>query len=150
MTRIIIKTGERIEIRDLWRLVLRFVFNEGSCGMTVQSQIESNILNWNEFVSKFKAAKLNRFGTTESDSQPVGKKGSYIDEVECQIQAMAYLLVRNEKGELESKKDTYRRHAIDYRDCAEWSWAFPERQKNYKRGQDALERNMRDRPEDYK
>ena len=67
MTRIIIKTGERMEIRDLWRLVLRFVFAEGTCGMTVQSQIESNICNWSEFVSKFKAAKLNRFGKTESD-----------------------------------------------------------------------------------
>lgn len=147
MTRIIIKTGERMEIRDLWRLVLRFVFAEGTCGMTVQSQIESNILNWNEFVSKFKAAKLNRFGKTESDDAPIGKKGSYIDEVECQIQAMAYLLVRNEKGELESKKDTYKRHKIDYRDTAEWSFAFPERKKDYKGAMRALEQNRKDHPE---
>ena len=152
MTRIIIKTGERMEILDLWRLVLRFVFAEGTCDMTVQGKIESSIVNWSDFVAKSKKAKLDRFGSTETDSAPVGKKGTWIDEVETQIQAMAYLLVKNEKGELESKKDTYKRHNINYQDTVEWGWAFPERMKykNYKGAQRALEQNMKDRPEYYK
>jgi hypothetical protein len=141
-----------MEIKDLWRLVLRFVFAEGTCGMSTQSQIEQNLLNWKEFVDRAKAAKIDKFGTTETDSEPVGKKGTYIDEVETQIQAMAYLLVCNEKGELESKKDTYKRHQIDFRDTAEWGWAYPERwkHKNYKGAQRALEQNMKDNPELYR
>jgi hypothetical protein len=120
--------------------------------MTDQSRIESSLTNWKEFVDKAKAAKINRFGKTESDDAPVGKKGTYIDEVETQIQAMAYLLVQNEKGELESKKDTYKRHNINYQDTREWGWAFPEREKykNYKGAQRALEQNKKDFPELYK
>jgi hypothetical protein len=107
-------------------------------------------MNWKEFVDKYKAQKFKRFGETETDAAPLGKKGTYIDEVENQIQAMSYLLVKNENGDLESKKDTYRKHQIDFRDTQEWGWAFPERQKNYARGLRALEENKRDRPEDYK
>ena len=152
MTRIIIRTGERMEIRDLWRLVLRFVFARSVCDYGTKSTIENHLCNWSEFVNKAKTAKIDRFGVTESDSAPVGKKGNYIDEVECQIQAMSYLLVQDEKGDLESKKDTYKRHQIDYRKTREWGWAFPEfeKQKDYKGAQRALEQNMKDNPEDYK
>jgi hypothetical protein len=109
------------------------------------------LTNWSEFVTKSKIAKLDKFGETESDLAPLGKKGTWIDEVELQIQAMAYLLVKNEKGELDSKKDTYKRHNINYQDTREWGWAFPERNKfkDYKGAQRALEQNMRENPELY-
>jgi hypothetical protein len=106
-------------------------------------------MNWKEFVDKYKAQKFKRFGETETDAAPLGKKGTYIDEVENQIQAMSYLLVKNENGDLESKKDTYRNHKIDFRRTQEWGWAFPEIKKDYDGAQRALEQNMKDRPQDY-
>ena len=149
MTRIIVRTGERIEIRDLWRMVLKFVFAEWTCDYGTRQKIENYILNWYEFIEKYEIAKANNFGVTESDANPVGMKGNYIDETKYQIQKMAQLLRDNERGDLECRKETYRRHGIDYRKTLLYGFAFPEMYKDYEGAQRALEQNKKERPEDY-
>jgi hypothetical protein len=135
----------------LWRAVWRFVFDEKTCPFNHRSEIEREIIKWNDIVQYQKRIRHEKYGPTESDKEPVGKKGNIIDELEYQVGMMCKILVENEEGNWEYHKDTLRVHRIDYKKsihCNEW---FPEVQDKdrFKRGQANLKKAKEQNPEDY-
>jgi len=148
---IFIRTKERMPILALWRLVLKFIFDLRNCEYGTQNKIENNIENWYNWVQLQKNKIEGKYGFSSFSKAEVGKKGTEVDEVEYQIQYMSKYLVMNEKGELDSKKETYKRHNIDYRKTREFGWAFMELRdpKDYYKAAEALKKCMRENPEDY-
>ena len=144
--------AKRIPVYFLWRAIWRWVFDEFRCPYSHRSEIEKEILAWNNIITEQKRIRLEKFGPQWQTTAPVGEKGNHIDELEYQIGMMCKVLVENEAGGWEYHKDTLRVHGIDYRQsihCNQW---FPECQdpKRFERGQAHLKQAMIDHPEDYR
>jgi len=141
----------RMPIHYLWRAVWRFIFDEYSCGLNHQSEMQNEILKWNQVVQYQKKIRVESFGPNANGTEQVGKNGNIIDEIEYNIMAMSSFLVKNEFGGFDRTKELLRIHKIDYKRytlCREW---FPESQDKdgVKKGQEALKKNMEEFPEYY-
>lgn len=133
----------------LWRAVWRWVFDEFKCPLGFRKDIESEILKWNKIITFQKRLRKDKYGPTESDSNPVGQKGNVIDELEHQIGMMCKTLVDNEEGLWDYHKDTLRIHNIDYRKSIHCKFWFPEIPTDYAKGQANLEAAKKENPQDY-
>jgi len=142
---------DRMPLPLLWRAVWRFIFDEFSCGLNHQIEMQKEILKWHQVVQYQKKIRTESFGPGAVGLNEVGKNGNIIDEIEYNIMAMSHFLVKNEHGGFDRTKDLLRIHKIDYKRftlCKEW---FPECQDKdgEKKGQEALKANMEQFPEQY-
>ena len=112
-------------INNLWRLVLKKIYTPDKLKTGDEYCIENGIERWYTIVKKHNVKLADAFGDVAFE-QAVGRRGSIIDEIEYQLQLMCALLVKDEKGLLEEKKETYKRHNIDYRKVLEYRNIFPE------------------------
>lgn len=145
-----INTKGLIPIRDLWRLVLKFIFDQKHCAEGTKYVIENNIEKYYNIVREHKKKLVDIFGNEIVNETQIGKKGNEYDEIEYQIMAMSKYLVMDEKGELDYKKELYREHGIDYRKTKEFGFAFPECRPDKKRlaqAQEYLRKNNEDNKE---
>ena len=135
----------------LWRAIWRWVFDEISCPFNHRSEIEKEIIKWNQIVQYQKKIRSEQYGQTESDVLAVGTKGNLIDELEYQIGMMCKTLVENEEGLWNNSKDTLRIHKIDYKQSIHCNQYFPEfkNKDGKKKAEEALKQNMLDHPEYY-
>ncbi len=83
----------------LWRAVWRFVFDENGCPPHHRSEVEKEIMKWNNIVQYQKKIRYEKFGPNWQNSNPVGQKGNPIDEIEFQVGMMCKTLVEKESGE---------------------------------------------------
>jgi hypothetical protein len=135
-----------MSINKLWRLILRMIYDPKHSGESDLWLVESNIQLWADIVQQHNVKLQDAFGD-EAFKESVGRRGSICDEIEYQLIAMSKLLVDDEKGLLEEKKETYRRHKIDYRKVLEYRNIFPEMwptKKDLARAQSFKEKNDRD------
>ena len=101
-------------INQMWRLILRRIFDEKHASPNDQFLIENNIEKWMNIVGEHNGKLHDAFGDLAFQAA-VGRRGSLIDEIEFQLIEMSKMLVADEKGDLEEKKATFRNHGIDYR-----------------------------------
>jgi hypothetical protein len=135
-----------ITINKLWRLVLRRIYDYNHAGESDKWIIEQNIQKWYEIVHQHNVKLQDAFGDV-AFQEAVGRRGSITDEVEYQLEQMCSLLVKDEKGLLEDKKETYKRHDIDYRKVLEYRNIFPEMwptKKDLARAKSFKEKNDKD------
>lgn len=147
-----INSSDRMPLIDLWRLIFKFIFDKNNCGLTTKQTIETHLIKWNDLVKYQKKILTEKFGPGFDGYQPVGKKGSPLDEIEYQIGLMCSWVVREEKGEFKSKVETFKRNSIDYRLAEPMCKVFPEcaKNRNFSRGRAALKHAMKVNPQDYK
>jgi hypothetical protein len=112
-------------INNLWRLVLKKVFAPDSLKSGEAYLMENAIEKWYQIVKMHNVKLADAFGDI-AFKEAVGRRGSVTDEIEYQLELMCKLLVDDEKGLLEDKKETYKRHSIDYRKVLEYRNIFPE------------------------
>lgn len=146
-----INSKDRMHLIDLWRLIFKFTFEKKACSYTAKQTIETNILKWNDLIRTQKRIIADKFGL-EADFVPVGQKGSILDEIEFQVGNMCAWVVKEEKGEFQHLVDTYGRNKIDYRLAQPMAKVFPEcaKLRDFKGARAALDKAMKDNPEDYK
>lgn len=146
-----VNSPDRMSLLDLWRLVFKYTFDKDNCGFTTKQTIETNLLKWNDLIKYQKRIMTESLGPGFDGYAPIGKKGSLIDEMEYQVGLMCSWLVREEKGELQNKVDTVKRHKLDYRLIEPCSKVFPECNKirNFKGALASLKQAMKDNPSDY-
>src|SRR5258708_38329310 len=108
MSLIQIKSNERMPLVDLWRLIFKFTFDKNNCAYSTKKNIEDNIIKWNDLVIFQKRILTEQFGPGFDGYQPIGQKGSVLDEIEYQIGSMSSWVVREEKGEFQAKVDSYK------------------------------------------
>lgn len=147
-----INSKDRMPLFDLWRLIFRFTFDKKSCAFTAKQTIENHLLKWNDLIRFQKKIMTDKFGPGYDGYVAIGKKGSILDEIEYQVGLMCSWVVREEKGEFQSKVEAFKRASIDYRLAEPACKVFPECNglRNYARGREALIRAMKVNPEDYK
>ena len=150
--------ADRMPLFNLWRAVWRYVYDKKNCPLLFYKELEKEILKWNAIVQYQKKIKFERFGKQEGDNKPVGLKGDFVDEIEFQIGRMCQVLRWDETNEWHGEdtarpfsKYTVERHKLDYHKLPMCVMFFPEFQdkEGYKRGQEALEQNKKDNPQDY-
>ena len=112
-------------INNLWRLVLKKIYTPDKLKTGDEYVIENAIEKWYEIVKLHNKKLGDAFGDVAFE-QAVGRRGSICDEIEYQLQLICSLLVKDEKGLLEEKKETFKRHKIDYRKVLEYRNIFPE------------------------
>ena len=140
---------ELMSINNIWRLILRRIFNPKKAGESDLYLIEHNIEKWKAVCDGHNSKVYDAFGD-KAFEQAVGRRGSIIDEIEYQLQEMCKMLVNDEKGLLESKKETYRVHHIDYRKV--YPNIFPEcipTPAEKAQAQGYLKRAMKEHPDEY-
>ena len=142
---------DRMPIWYLWRAVWRFIFDEYSCGVNHQMEMQSEILKWKAVVDYQKKIRIEKYGAEAGFSLECGKNGNIIDEIEYNIMAMSNFLVKNEFGGFDRTKDLLRIHKIDYKRYVLCKDFFPEcaDKDGEKKGQEALKANMAEFPELY-
>ena len=139
----------RMSINNMWRLVLKWVFNRDACGESDLFIINSNIEKWYKVVKEYNVKLEDAFGDA-AFQEAVGRRGSVCDEIEYQLIEMSKMLVADEDGKLDYKKETFRNHKIDYRKC--YLSVFPEMaptKKDKARAQSFLEINKKENPDVY-
>ena len=118
-------SNDLMTINALWRIILRWVYDNDHAKEGDLYVINSNIEKWYNIVKMHNVKLADAFGDVAFE-QAVGRRGSVTDEIEYQLVKMSQMLVADEEGKLESKKDTYRTHKIDYRKVLEYRNVFPE------------------------
>lgn len=139
-----------MDLRQLARMVIVHMFDDNcpsSYLHTINQQFEKWIIHLNAVDQLRKAT----WGISLSDSMPLGKKGTWEDEMRFQLGIMAEWMVKNEKGEYEDKKKLWSDHKVDFRHTAEFGFLFPEvyRASDFENGMKALKDHMKTNPEDY-
>lgn len=142
---------ERMPLQDLWRLIFKFTFDKKSCAYTTKTTIETHLLKWNGLVKYQKQILTAKLGAGFDGYAPIGRKGSWLDEAEYQLGLMCSWVVKEERGEFIGKVATFARAKIDYRLAEPMCKVFPEcaKLRDFKSGRDALNKAMKDHPEDY-
>jgi hypothetical protein len=112
-------------INNLWRLVLKKVFDPDHLKPGDEYCIEHGIEKWYEIVKQHNVKLMDAIGDI-AFKEAIGRRGSITDEIEYQLVLMCKMLVDDEKGLLDSKKETFRLHKIDYRKVLEYRQIFPE------------------------
>jgi len=133
----------------IWRGIWKWIFDERNCSFDHRKILEEEILKWNKIITFQKRLRKDKYGPTESDSNPTGQKGNVIDELAYQVGMMCKTLVDNEEGLWDYHKDTLRIHNIDYRKSIHCKFWFPEIPTDYAKGQAALKKAQEDNPQDY-
>lgn len=148
---ILSKSKDRMPLHDLARLILKFIFDRKSCSLGTQSTIETNILNWYKIVQIQKRITAEKYGLTSTDFQPVGTKGSLIDEIEFFLQTISFWLVQDEKGGYDKLKGLWKQHKIDYRKTQRFGWLYPEQytKEGFDKAREHLRKAMEQNPDDY-
>lgn len=148
MTLIIVRNKKVLTIAHLWRSVLKYIFDEKNMSSADIREMQESIVNWksaidieNEKMHQAQLADIRRFGKPLVDSHQYS-------EQEFQLQAMGKMLVENEQGLMDKRKEFMKRHGVDYRKY----YRLPEAYKpeDFIRAQKDLEQTMKDNPEDYK
>lgn len=142
----------RIPIKYLWQLIFTYTFDKKSTGHMTKQTISKQLCKWNGFIEINKARELEQYGLDpEMASVPIGRKGSVLDEMEYQLQLMCSWVVKEEKGEFESRVELFRKHKVDFRLAEPMCAVFPEfaKKRNMARGQNALKEAMKANPQDY-
>jgi hypothetical protein len=127
-------------------LALKKVYDPDKLKSGDEYLIEHNIEKWYQIVKQHNVKLQDAFGDV-AFQQAVGRRGSITDEIEYQLQLMSKLLVDDEKGLLDSKKETFKRHKIDYRKVLEYRNIFPEcwpSKKDYAKAQEYKKINDKD------
>lgn len=147
MTLIVRGTTDQVPIPVLLRLVLQFIYDINQMSYSKEIQMKNSIVNWNKWVQEEKNKELDKYGITADTFIPVGKKGTIVDEVEFQLQSMAWMLHRNELGGFDKRKAMFKEHRINYRKF----YKLPESYlpSDFKKAQEHLKKAMEDHPEDY-
>lgn len=145
-------TDGLMKLRDLARLVVKHIFDREHCSLSDLHKINSQFENWVEHLDNVAKSRRDMWGPTLNDSMPIGKKGTWEDEMRFQLGIMAEWLVKDERGEWDSTKETWKTHKIDYRHTAQFGFLFPEvyKQSDFDKGMSALKQHMKTNPEDYK
>lgn len=138
-------------LKELAKLVLKYIFQPKQCSPDTKSIIEQNIVELNSMVQHHKKHVAEKYGLDSTDYQPIGTKGTPIDEIEYFLQIICSWLVKDEQGAFEATKKLYKDHKIDYRKTAQFGWLFPEvyTRKDFAQAQEYLKEHMKAKPEYY-
>lgn len=142
----------RMPIKYLWQLIFTFTFDKKTTGHMTKDIISQQLFKWNDFIQLNKKRRADELGIVpEMANVPVGLKGDVIDEMEYQLMLMCSWVVREEKGEFQTKVDLYKKHKIDFHLVEPMCTVFPEhaKKRNLAKGQAALKAAMKANPEDY-
>ena len=126
-----VKSKDAIAIPFLFRLVLKSIFDSDNLKPGEEAQIRDSVVNWKNHLDLKKDIGMDA-----------------IDEENLfGLQIIATLLKGEEEGKFEKRKETFKRHKIDYKKF----YRLPESYKmaDFYRGQDILKEHMRTNPEDY-
>lgn len=127
------KDNTVIPIYRLWRLVLAMVYEPEVLTPAVIDAIFSSIA---QYKKNFDWARRN--GILMSAVE---------EEVEYQLAKIDEIIAQDESGELEARKELFKRTKTDYRKFHRLPEAFTE--EDFAKGQLALDQHMKDSPEDY-
>jgi hypothetical protein len=140
-------------IRFLWQLIFTFTFDKKSCAHCTKKIIGEQLCKWNGFILINKQRELDKYGLDPlMAGVAIGHKGSALDEMEYQLGLMCSWVVREEKGEFESKVETYKKHKVDFRLAEPMCHVFGEyaaKHRNRAKGLYFLKQAMLEHPEDY-
>lgn len=149
---IIQNTDSLMPMRDLARLVTKWIFNNGHCAPQDLHSINRQFEVWTNHLDSVEQARIDMWGKSYSDNLPIGKKGTWADNMRYMLGIMAQWLVMDEKDEWRPTKESWKLHKIDYRKTAQFGWLFPEMytKNDFTKAQGALKKAMEANPEDYK
>ena len=148
VTRFLIQSKDRAPLYELFRLVLKYVYDYEHLSDQDENRMKNSIQNWFVWVQEEKRRRIDKYGPGANlEGTPVGLKGTYLDEVEFAIQGYAWLLRENDKGRLEARKSQFKKHGIDYRKF----YRLPEAYNpgDFVKARRALEQAMKANPDDY-
>lgn len=149
MSLIIISTRQRITLGELTRLSLKWIFDRDHSSLQDLHTINEQMELWFNYIMAIKNNRIDKWGKTYNDQMPIGQQGTPEDQAHFMLMIISDWLVKEEKGFWNKTKDTWKKAGIDYRDTINFDTWFPERKKNYARGEAALKKAMEDKPEDY-
>lgn len=145
---IFINTKEMIPLPQLFRLALKFIYDNKSIKYGDEARLKSSVVNWYDKIQEAKKRTADKYGIIpEMENIEIGKKGTPVDEAEYYLQIIGSLLKKNEEGKFEPQKALFREHGIDYRKYYRLPEAYSI--QDFVKAKRALERNMKDRPGDY-
>ena len=154
------KSGIRLPLGDVFRLVLRFIYNMDGMNpceppdrpMSMQeiSDMQNSMVNWVKWIDRRKGKLADKYGADwlrEHEKIEVGKKGTVLDEIENYVQRLAWMLRENDLGNFDYKKKTFKEHKLSYKKHYNLPGAF--KPGDFVKAQEALKRAMKNHPEDY-
>lgn len=148
MTMIVRGTIDRVPIPKLFRMVLKFIYDKSNCTYQEEVAVKNSVLNWFKYIKQEKQKVIDKYGIEAQSFMPVGTKGTVLDEIEHQLQGIGWLLHADEKGMLEERKKRFKEHNINYLKFYRIPEAY--NPKDFKKAQKALERCMKENPDDYR
>lgn len=127
------KDNSVIPIYRLWRLVLAMVYEPEVLTPSVIDAIFSSI---DQYKKNFDWARRNGILISAVE-----------EEVEYQLAKIDEIIAQDEAGELEARKELFKRTGTDYKKYHRLPEAY--KPEDFAKGQLALEQHMKDSPEDY-
>jgi hypothetical protein len=131
MTLIIIKNKEALEMTTLMRYALAYIFERESMTPDQIRSMQESIVNWQKHFEYKKELGLS----------------AVEEELLVSLENTCWLLNKNEKGELEDRKELYRNHGIDYRKVHNLPGAH--KPVDFHNANVALDQAKQENPEDY-
>lgn len=144
---IAVNTNELMPLPALLRLVLKFVYDKNNVSFGEEIKLKKNIHQYAQWVKQEKQKVLDKYGLDAQDFRPVGTKGTVVDDVEFQIQGLAWLLREDEQGRLDARKGIFKQNGIDYKKFYKLTEAYTK--GDFIRAHKALEKAMMENPGDY-
>jgi hypothetical protein len=147
-TKFLMQSKDRAPLPELFRLVLKYVYDYSHLSNEDENRMKNSIQNWFNWIAEEKKRRFEKYGPDPMASVPVGLKGNYVDEVEFALSGYAWLIRENDKGRFEERKKMFKDHGIMYQKF----YGLPEfyLPSDFKRARAALEKAMRENPEDYR
>ena len=132
-----IKNKEALSLPHLWRVALKSIYDKKHLNFKEEKQMHESVILWTNHI------ELRR-------DMNGGEKffdGSVDAENELKLQLIGMELYRDSKGEFDKRKELFRKHKIDYMKFYRLPEAYTN--KDFAKGQEALNEHKRTNPEDY-
>lgn len=142
-----VNTNDLMPLPTLFRLVLKCIYEKDKVTIDEVTKMEASIVKWSEYINSEKQKILDKYGIQANDFQPLGTKGTPLDEQEFALSGYAWLLREDESGNLEARKEMFKRHNIDYRKFYSLPESFNE--SDFEKAQEALKIAMANDKENY-
>jgi len=137
---VIIKSKEALSFPALNRLALKSIYEPQNMTMTEETQLHQSIVNWANHLEV-------RRDLVRAKGIPDFEVGSVDYEYQICLEVIGSLLKKNEDGGLEQRKESFKRHNIDYKKFHRLPESY--KAEDFARGQAILEEHKKTNPEDY-
>lgn len=147
MTLIIVKNKEVLAMPNLFRYVLKFIYDEDNMSREDIRIMRQNIVDWKSAIDIEEEKLMHHQGTELRLFGKIITNTHKYSEEQFHLQNMAKMLVDNDNGVYDDEKKTYKEHGVDYRKV----WQLPEAYelKDFIKGEEILEQHKKDNPEIY-